>query len=173
MRLSLPFRAAQGQCRAAWLPLLLLSAACSSGSREPRQDENASAQQRQASLVRPAAPYPRINLPAALHLRRAAFSARFGRPLRLAAGFVDPGKDPDSYKVDSLVLFRPGGLPMIVSFLPAAGAVQDVLLLGPDEATLMRQATLVANAAGYLVLPVFEAQHTDRLLGLRVVPKRR
>ena len=60
---------------------------------------------------------------------------------------------------------------MVVSYQIDTGVVQDVLLLGTNEATLMRQATLLPNAADYLLLPVFKRQHTSRLLGLRVVPK--
>lgn len=145
--------------------------ACSGGTREPRQDVPEAARQRQANAARPAA-VPLINLPAALPLGLPGFIARFGNPQPLATDFVDPGKGlPGAAKADSSVLFRPSGLSMVVSYRISSGAVEDVLLLGPDEAGLMRQAALVPNAAGYLLLPVFESRRTDRLLGLRVVPK--
>lgn len=145
--------------------------ACSSGGREPRTD--VAAAPRQSAAARPAAARPLINLPAALAKRAAGFGSQFGKPRPVGPDFVDPGKAQadDLLAPDSLALFEPQGLPMIVSFQPRTGAVQDVLLLGPDEATLMRQATLLPNAPTYLLLPVFDSRRADHLLGLRVVPK--
>lgn len=159
----------------AWVLLLAGSGAlgaCSSQGHEPRQDD-ATALRRPATPSRPAAARSLINLPAGLHLRPAEFGARFGQPQPLAPDFVDPGKaSADSAApADSLALFQPQGLPMIVSFRPGSGRVQDVLLLGADETMLMRQATLEPAAAGYLLLPVFAPRRPDRLIGLRVVPK--
>ena len=169
MRLTTFYRAGRGLLGLAGGMALT---ACSGGSREPRHDLTEAVAQRQASAVRPTAVYPLVDLPPALHLRLAEFKTHFGRAQPLPAGFVDPGKGPASPEnVDSAVLFRPHGLPMVVSYHTGTGIVADVLLLGADESTLMRQATLLPNAAGYLALPVFEAQHTTRLLGLRVIPK--
>ena len=147
--------------------------ACSSGGHEPRADVAAAPRQLVAS--RPAAARPLINLPAALAQQAGGFRRRFGRPRPVGPSFVDPGKAQDNHRLapDSLALFEPQGLSMIVSFQPRTGTVQDVLLLGPDEATLMRQAALLPNAPAYLLLPVFDARRTDQLLGLRVVPKQR
>lgn len=146
--------------------------ACSGGGREPRPD--GAAAPRSAVSRRPMVAHPLINLPAALALRSAGFHSRFGPPRPAEAGFVDPGKELLADRrggADSVAWFEPQGLPMIVSFQAGTGAVQDVLLLGADEPTLMRQAQLLPDAAGYLLLPVFEDHHAGQLLGLRVVPK--
>jgi hypothetical protein len=154
-----------------WLGLLALSA-CSGGGREFKRAETAAAQYREARRVLPTAPQL-INLPAVLRLRMADFSARFGQPLPLADGFADPTKEPlpGTAATESMVRFESKGIGMIVSFDVRTGAVRDVLLLGSDEATLMRQATLLPDAPDYVLLPVFTTRHTDHLLGLRVVPK--
>ena len=46
-----------------------------------------------------------------------------------------------------------------------------MLLLGSDEIVLLRQASLLPEAPGYLLLPVFKPRQADELFGLRVVPK--
>ncbi|WP_375419244.1 hypothetical protein [uncultured Hymenobacter sp.] len=146
--------------------------ACSSQGHEPRPDA-ASALRRPTNLRRPAAARPLINLPPALPLAPAAFRAHFGRSRPVGASFVDPGKAlaDKNMPADSVVLFELPGLSMVVSFQPGTRRVYDVLLLGADEATLMRQATLRPDDTSYLLLPVFDSRRADHLLGLRVIPK--
>ena len=153
--------------------LLGLGLGACSGGREPRSAETDAAAPQPADQVRPTATKPLLDLPAALGLRARGFVARFGPPRPAAAGFIDPGKalNDDRLLADSVVWFEPQGLPMLVSFRPGTGQLQDVLLLGPDETTLMRQALLLPNAPSYLLLPVFQPRNPNRLLGLRVVPK--
>jgi hypothetical protein len=147
--------------------------ACSGGGREPRQDEGSTTRQRRAPSVRPSVARPVLDLPAALQLHPAGFSARFGSPTAVVSDFADPGKFSvaSTVSADSLALFQVQSLTMIVAFSRSTGAVQDVLLLGADEASLMRQASLVPEAPGYLILPVFQPRRADQLFGLRVVPK--
>lgn len=156
-----------------WLLAGAALTACSGGGHHLRPDEAAVAQQQPASAGQLVAPVSLINLPPALGLRQGQFSARFGGSLPLPTGFLDPGKDVKDRiaAIDSQALFRPHGLPMIVSFGRNTGHVRDVLLLGSDEAVLMRQAALLPDAPRYVLLPVFQPRHPERLLGLRVIPK--
>lgn len=148
-------------------------AACSGGRRELRQDELSAVQHGRAARVRPTAARPLLDLPAALHLPPAGFSALFGPPGPQSPGFADPGKFSvtGTAPSDSLAVFRVQELTMLVTFSRPTGVVQDVLLLGADEAALMRQASLLPDAPGYLLLSVFKPRHADQLFGLRVVPQ--
>ncbi len=164
--------------RPSWVVLMLLAAlsalsACLGGTTSSMQDETSAAQLRQPTTGRQTAPRALIDLPAALPLLPADFRARFGEPLPLPLGFLDLGKNlgEGAAPTDSLAMFQPQGLPLIVSFDRRTGAVKDALVLGPDEATLMRQASLAPNAPHYLLLPVFYPSRPGKLLGLRVVPK--
>ncbi len=153
-----------------WLPLVLalLGAACS-GAHEPTQG------------TAPAPPRPPIaptaNVPALVGATISELRTRLGPPGRPPRGFHDPSaitgtSRPGSEPLDSVAAFRVGGLPLLASYDARSGRVHDLLLLGPHEDVLMGQASLQANAAAYLVLPVFRPEQPGRLLGLRVVPTR-
>ena len=115
--------------RGASRPLLLAGlwalGACSGGAHEPRQDETAFGTPQQTASGRLSIARPLLDLPAALHLRPAGFSARFGPPTPLPPGFADPGKFSvqSTISTDSLALFRVKNLAMVVAFSSTTGAV--------------------------------------------------
>ena len=77
-----------------------------------------------------------------------------------------PGADP----ADSTQFFRYRSLEVLVSYDAVTRRFNDLLLLGADEDLLLQRAGLSAEAANYLLLPVFYARRPTQLLGLRVVP---
>ncbi|GAB3650306.1 hypothetical protein GCM10027594_25540 [Hymenobacter agri] len=77
-----------------------------------------------------------------------------------------PSTDP----TDSTRFFQYRGLNILVSFDAGTRRFNDWLLLGRNEDVLMQMAGLSAEAASYLVLPVFHARRPTQVLGVRVVP---
>ena len=77
-----------------------------------------------------------------------------------------PSADP----ADSTRFFQFRGLNILVSFNDSTRRFNDWLLLGSNEDVLMQRAGLSADAANYLVLPVFHARRPTQVLGVRVVP---
>jgi hypothetical protein len=73
-------------------------------------------------------------------------------------------------RLDSLVVFRTGGLLMLTTYDARSRRVRDFLLLGHHEDSLMGRAHLRSGAANYLIMPVFQDSRSFRLLGLRVIP---
>jgi len=73
-------------------------------------------------------------------------------------------------QLDSLMVFRTGGLLMLATYNAHSRQVRDYLLLGHHEDSLMGRAHLRSSAANYLIMPVFQDNHSFRLLGLRVIP---
>lgn len=71
---------------------------------------------------------------------------------------------------DSVMVFRAGGLLLAASYDTRTRHVNDLLLLGRHEDSLMHRATLRTDAPGYLVLPLFHTNRPGALLGLRVIP---
>ncbi|RZK42921.1 MAG: hypothetical protein EOO57_00675 [Hymenobacter sp.] len=76
-----------------------------------------------------------------------------------------------SGKLDSVVAFRTGGLLLLANYDAHSRQVRDLLLLGHHEDSLMSRAHLRANADDYLVMPVFYADKSFRLLGLRIIAR--
>lgn len=70
---------------------------------------------------------------------------------------------------DSVATFRTGGLIIAASYDARSRRVRELLLLGHHEDSLMGRAALRANAPTYLILPVFYAGSSSRLLGLRII----
>lgn len=148
------------------LPALALLTACS-GAHEPTQGTA-------LASPRPAIA-PTANVPALVGATISELRARLGPPGRVPAGFYDPSaytgiNYAGSQQSDSVAAFQVGGLLLLANYDARSGRVHDLLLLGPHEDVLMGQASLQANAAAYLVLPVFRPRPPGRLLGLRVVP---
>ena len=90
-------------------------------------------------------------------------------PATLRPSDVDILLSASKDRADSVVAFRTGGLTMIASFDVRSRQVRDLLLLGHHEDSLMGRARLHTGAADYLVLPVFYAGTSYRLMGLRVI----
>ena len=112
-----------------------------------------------------------VALPALLGLPVDAWAQRLG-PARPVPGAVQAvlNQLPGAAIPDSLRFFRCRSLEVLVSYDPGTGRCTDLLLLGPDEDLLMQRAGLSAEAAGYLLLPVFWAHRPTQQLGLREVP---
>lgn len=77
-----------------------------------------------------------------------------------------PSVDP----ADSTRFFRYRNLDVLVSYDAGTRRFNDLLLLGYNEDRLMQRAGLMAEAANYLLLPVFHVRHPTQMLGLRVIP---
>lgn len=73
-------------------------------------------------------------------------------------------------QLDSLTVFRTGGLLLLATYNARSRQVRDLLLLGHHEDSLMGRAHLRSSAANYLIMPVFRDGRSFRLLGLRVIP---
>ena len=125
--------------------------------------------------VRPASPARTaggVDVPALLSLSFDEMNQQVGPWQPLPPGFADPTLDPLSQHrgpVDSMALFRRGGLALVVAYDYHTRRVNDLLLLGSNENELMRRAHLQLGADRYLVLPVFEARQPNQLMGLRVL----
>ena len=145
----------------------VLLAACS-GSHEPRR-------------AAPAAPIvhaqiaPTADVPALLGASIDGLRQRLGAPQPLPAGLQATETvavlGAASGKLDSVMAFRTGGLLLLANYDARSRQVRDLLLLGHHEDSLMGRARLRANADRYLVMPVFYAGKSFRLLGLRVIAK--
>ncbi|MFD2718472.1 hypothetical protein ACFST9_07080 [Hymenobacter monticola] len=142
-----------------------LSVGACSGGREQVREHTA----------RPAAPdraAPSLDVPALLALSFDELNQRVGPWQPVPPGFVDPTLDPLSQRrgpIDSMAMFRRGGLALVVAYDYRTRRVNDLLLLGSNEEELMRRAHLQLGADHYLVLPVFQASQPSQLMGLRVL----
>ena len=146
--------------------LLALVAACSHPS-EPVQEAGHPAVH--SAVLSPAR--AEVVVPALLGLSVDALAQHLGppRPVPTAVqALLDqlPGADP----ADSTRFFRCRNLDVLVSYDAGTRRCNDLLLLGPNEDLLMQRAGLMAEAANYLLLPVFYVHRPAQLLGLRVVP---
>ncbi|NML64089.1 hypothetical protein HHL22_02620 [Hymenobacter sp. RP-2-7] len=74
---------------------------------------------------------------------------------------------------DSVMVFRTGGLLLMASYNIHSRHVNDLLLFGRHEDSLMHRATLRADAPSYLIVPLFHPKRPGTLLGLRVIPAER
>ena len=113
-----------------------------------------------------------LDVPSIVNLSIDQLSGRLGPGQPLPAGFTDPAQAQSSLHeemVDSVGFFRYRGLGLVATYNERTRRVTDLLLLGTNEPGLMRRANLELGAAGYLVLPVFEARRPTQLMGLRVV----
>ena len=147
--------------------LVGLVAACSH-SAEPVQEPGHSAVARAV-----ASPPGRaaVAVPALLGLSIDDLGRHLGAPRPMPASVRAMLSElPGTDSVDSTRFFRSRHLDVVVSYDAATRRFNDLLLLGPDEDLLMQRAGLSAEAANYLLLPVFRARRPTQLLGLRVVP---
>jgi hypothetical protein len=113
-----------------------------------------------------------VDVPALLALSFDEMNQQLGPWQPLPPGFADPTLDPQAQRrgpVDSMALFRRGGLALVVAYDYQSRRVNDLLLLGNNENELMSRAHLQLGADRYLVLPVFQARQPNQLLGLRVL----
>ncbi|MBF9144059.1 hypothetical protein [Hymenobacter properus] len=113
-----------------------------------------------------------LDVPSLLALSFDELNQQLGPWQHLPPGFVDPTLDPRSQRqgpVDSMAMFRRGGLALVVAYNYRTRRVNDLLLLGSNEEELMRRAHLQLGADRYLVLPVFQARQPTQLMGLRVL----
>ena len=119
---------------------------------------------------------PTADVPALLGVSIDGLRQRLGpaQPLpdQLATSAASSLRPTSPGQFDSLAAFRTGGLLVLASYDAHSRQVRDLLLLGHHEDSLMGRAHLRANAATYLVMPVFQDTRSFRLLGLRVIPTR-
>jgi len=135
-----------------------------SGAHEPAQA---------APPVRRALVAPTTNVPALLASSIDGLRSQLGAaqplPSALRAPLLLITNTNDATAADSLTAFRTGGLTLVASYNERTRRVRDLLVLGQHEDTLMGRASLQANRLDYLVLPVFQIDKPNRLLGLRVI----
>ena len=120
----------------------------------------------------PVSNLPQLNVPGLLPLSIDELIRRLGPPLPLPGGFADPVQASLARRglpLDSAVLLRSKGLTLVATYDYHTRQLSDLLLLGTNETELMDRSQLLLGAANYLVLPVFQARHPTRLLGLRVL----
>ena len=149
------------------LGLTLAGAGACTSTHEPRRD-----QARPAGAPLPA---PELDVPVLLSLSVDELSRRVGPARRLPSGFADPTLLPANertFEADSTLFFRYRHLAIVAFFSPQTRRLNNLLLLGPDEDTLMSRARLRIGTNRYLVLPVFEAQRPTQLMGVRVLATR-
>jgi hypothetical protein len=117
---------------------------------------------------------PTTDVPALLGISIDGLRQRLGTPQPLPKRFATSEASRLLYtsqgRLDSLMVFRTGGLVVLASFNIHSRQVRDLLLLGRHEDSLMGRARLQPNAANYLVMPVFHDNRSFRLLGLRIIP---
>ncbi len=116
---------------------------------------------------------PVVDVPALLALTIDELPARLGPPGRVPDTFVDPSVvalNEIQARIDSTAFFRYRGQAFVVSYNTKTRQLYDVLLLGRDENVLRQRGKLTENAAGYLLVPVFEVRDITALQGLRVIP---
>ncbi|RZK23068.1 MAG: hypothetical protein EOO56_06345 [Hymenobacter sp.] len=138
----------------------LLLAGCS-GGREPHHAPATSLAHAQIA--------PTTDVPALLGASIDGLRQRLGASQPLPAATVAALPETALSLADSVATFRTGGLTLVASYDARSGQVRDLLLLGHHEDSLMGRAHLRANAPNYLVMPVFYAGKSFRLLGLRVI----
>jgi len=68
--------------------------------------------------------------------------------------------------------FLTKGSTLVVTFNARTRTVRDIVVLGDNEAELMRRGGLNQNAAEYIVLLVTDSLDVTRTTGLRMVPKK-
>jgi hypothetical protein len=143
-----------------------LLGACS-GSHEPRRVLPSPSMHAQIA--------PTTDVPALLGASIDGLRQRLGAPRPLPAGLQTTETvavlGAANGKLDSVMTFQTGGLLLLANYDARSRQVRDLLLLGHHEDSLMSRAHLRANADGYLVMPVFYAGKSFRLLGLRVIAK--
>lgn len=117
---------------------------------------------------------PTTDVPALLGISIDELRQRVGPPQPLPAQFATSEISPLLYtshsRLDSLTVFRTGGLLVLTTYNVHSRRVSDLLLLGHHEDSIMGRARLHSSAANYLVMPVFQDNRSFRLLGLRVIP---
>jgi len=138
----------------------LLLAACS-GAHESRHVANGSSTQVQVT--------PTTDVPALLGASIDGLRQRLGATMPLPATLANALPEARLALQDSVTTFRTGGLTLVASYNARSRQVRDLLLLGHHEDSLMARARLRTNAPNYLVMPVFYAGSSFRLLGLRVI----
>ena len=142
------------------LSLSLLLAGCS-GGRESRHAPSAEARHAQVA--------PTADVPALVGVSIDALHQRLGASRPVAAKVAAAMPEKLLNLADSVAAFRTGGLTLIASYNARSRQVRDLLLLGHHEDSLMGRARLRSNDPNYLVMPVFYADNSYRLLGLRVL----
>jgi len=135
-----------------------------SGAHEPAQ----TAQVAQRVVVAPTANVPAL-LASSIDGLRSQLGAAQPLPNSLRNPLLLITNTNDATADDSLAAFRTGGLTLVASYNERTRHVRDLLVLGQHEDTLMGRASLQANRLDYLVLPVFQIDKPNRLLGLRVI----
>lgn len=147
---------------------MLGAAIACSHSNEPVQEPG------HPAVARPIAPRPAravVAVPALLGLSVDELAQHLGPPQRVPASVQTMlAQLPNTGPADSTQFFRFRGLDILVSYDVQTRRFDDLLLLGPNEDRLMQRAGLSAEAANYLLLPVFYARRPTQVLGLRVVP---
>ena len=73
---------------------------------------------------------------------------------------------------DWINTFECNGTTLVITFNASNRKVRDIVLLGSDEDTLLRDANLSLTSAEYLVLPVMSPGNNTELIGMRVVARR-
>ena len=73
---------------------------------------------------------------------------------------------------DWINTFEHNGTTMVVTFDASNRKVRDIVLIGSDEDTLLRDANLSLTSSDYLVLPVMSPGNSAELIGMRVVARR-
>ncbi|MGI4835754.1 MAG: hypothetical protein ACRYFK_20040 [Janthinobacterium lividum] len=118
---------------------------------------------------------PTANVPALLGKSIEELRRRLGaaQPLPLIFTDLTLYDNLAPQPTDSVLVFRTGGLLLAASYNTRSRRVNDLLLLGRHEDSLMHRATLRADAPGYLILPLFYPKRPGALLGLRVIPAER
>jgi hypothetical protein len=114
------------------------------------------------------------DVPALLGLPIDTLRHRLGPPQPLPKQFASSEVGAQLHtargRLDSLLVFRTGGLLLLATYNAQSRRVRDFLLLGHHEDSLMGRAHLRAGTGRYLVMPVFRDSRSFRLLGLRVIP---
>ena len=143
------------------LSLSVLLAGCS-GTHEPRHMASVDIVHAQVA--------PTTDVPALLGVSIDGLRQRLGaaQPLAEPLAATLPESRFGGF-ADSVTTFRTGGLTLVASYDARSRQVRDLLLLGHHEDSLMGRARLRSNAPNYLVMPVFYAGNSFRLLGLRVI----
>ena len=114
---------------------------------------------------------PVLDGPALVGLPVDGLKSRLGPTGPLPVGFVVPMSPvgaPVGTAPDPAVSFRAKGLLLVVAYDYRNRRVNDLLLLGSDEDSLLQRADLTIPALRYLVLPVFREGRANRLLGIRL-----
>ncbi|GGF23878.1 hypothetical protein GCM10011383_39420 [Hymenobacter cavernae] len=67
--------------------------------------------------------------------------------------------------------FKNKGTTFIVSFNANTRKVHDIIVLGDDEDELMQRSNLTLTALNYIVVPVLNPENTNKVLGVRMIPR--